>query len=377
AAALVRWPWAALPFAVIGGGAAAQLLGATHVGAIVAVHAILLALGFGTALARARFDPAWHRVRTPADLPMLVLAAAVPVGAAYGLTVGNAPHHVVVAAYEIGIVPAYFFLATVTLAAAGDRRRAGLLFAVGAGAMALVGLMQTGRHGGLYSLVALVPVLAAASTASGSRRRWLLSLAALLALDVVLAGYRAIWVAAVVALAVALVRGSGAVRRTVVSCAVGTALLGATLVLAGPNAVGARAAVAASELTKSAGYRLPESAVGWHVFLGNPLVGGGFGHVEPNRFIPGFGIVDVGPIYHAFYVTLLANAGIVGLALFAWPLVRALRSCVEAREPALPFRALLLGFAAAAVFAAPTDGHWELGALIALPLLAGRRSAPA
>jgi O-antigen ligase len=127
-----------------------------------------------------------------------------------------------------------------------------------------------------------------------------------------------------------------------------------------------------AEVYEPSGYRISEARVGLHAFLASPIVGQGLGQVEPDRFLRDFGVTDVGPVYHVFYVGVLANAGLVGLALLLWPLARA-RGREWARDrQSLGFRALLVGFAAAAVFAGPTDGHWELGLLPALVLLAKR-----
>jgi hypothetical protein len=65
--------------------------------------------------------------------------------------------------------------------------------------------------------------------------------------------------------------------------------------------------------------------------------------------------------------------GIIGLALVLWPVARILtkRAAWRAGE-SLPFAALLVGAVAAAAFAAPTDGHWELGLLTALIPISSR-----
>jgi O-antigen ligase len=126
-------------------------------------------------------------------------------------------------------------------------------------------------------------------------------------------------------------------------------------------------------LASSAGYRLPESGIGWDVFVSRPLFGAGLGQTTPRVYLPGFVVTDVGPVYHAFYVLLLANLGIVGLAVVILPLARlSWQGLAERDSIALPFAALTVGFLAAALVSGPTDGHWELGLLPALTLLSAR-----
>jgi O-antigen ligase len=126
-------------------------------------------------------------------------------------------------------------------------------------------------------------------------------------------------------------------------------------------------------VARSAGYRLPESGIGWDVFVSQPLFGAGLGQTTPGVYLPGFVVADVGPVYHAFYVLLLANLGIVGLAVVILPLARLSWQGLAQRDSiALPFAALTIGFLAAALVSGPTDGHWELGLLPALTLLSAR-----
>ncbi len=111
--------------------------------------------------------------------------------------------------------------------------------------------------------------------------------------------------------------------------------------------------------------------MGMPAFLEEPLAGRGLGQVERQVFLPGFRVTDVGPVYHVFYVMLLANGGLIGLALLAWPLAVAAR---RRGDRTLAYRSLLAGFVVAAAFAGPTDGHWELGLIPALILLSDRFS---
>lgn len=372
--ALVLWPWAALPVTIVGGVVVAQALGLNRVGPVVAVHVVLAALGFLGVVIRRAVNPLWgHRVATRADLPMLAFAAAVLLGALYGLAVGNPEYRVLVAAYELGVIPLYFFLATLTLTSPRHLRSAALLFAAGVIGMVLMDWGAEGRHGGLLAALALPPALAAASEA---RRLWgraaLLGASVLFALDVVLSSYRTVWVAAGVSVVLLALFGGARVRLAAAVAAALALVTALALALAAPDGVDARTELLAETIYQPSGYRLEEARIGWEVLLLNPLVGQGLGQAESDVFVPGFGVVDVGPVYHAFYVTLLANLGLVGLALFAWPLVVALRESAGLRGQPLAFGALLAGWIIAAVFAGPTDGHWELGLLAALALVATR-----
>jgi O-antigen ligase len=374
--ALVAWPWASLPLTILGGTLASQLLGLEEVGAIVTAHVALAAVGVLGVLLRRGLDPSWgRRIATSADRPMFALAALVVVGAAYGLAAGNPDDRVVVAAYQLGVVPAYFFLATLTLSSPRRLQAACVLFAVVAVGMAIAGLAQEGRHGGLFSALALAPALVAAARATSVGVRWLLLAgSALFALDVTLSAYRTIWIAAGVALLLLLVVGKGARLRGTIAV---TLLLGAAVAVAGvladAGAFRARAGLIGAAIEESAGYRAAEAQVGWEIFLENPIVGQGLGRVEPDVYLPSLGRTDVGPVYHLFYLTVATNAGLVALALLVWPIVVALRRVAAARR-SLPiaFGSLLAGFAIAACFAGPTDGHWELGLLTAATLVAVR-----
>lgn len=91
------------------------------------------------------------------------------------------------------------------------------------------------------------------------------------------------------------------------------------------------------------GYRLPETDIGWQAFLRAPVAGHGLGHVVADQPVAGMGTIDVRPTYHAYYITLLANAGLAGTALLAWPLVAALRRRPGDSTVSIAARALLWG----------------------------------
>ena len=111
-----------------------------------------------------------------------------------------------------------------------------------------------------------------------------------------------------------------------------------------------------------------------------PLLGRGIGRVDPDRYVETFGYKDVGPVFHDFYLTVLVNAGLVGLGLvlvllfIASGLKRLFTAIRDGPDAALAtgMRCALAGWAVAAIFAAPTDGHWELGLLPASVLLLDR-----
>ena len=133
----------------------------------------------------------------------------------------------------------------------------------------------------------------------------------------------------------------------------------------------ARSVEMINALSRNPGYRLPEAVVGLHTFAESPFIGHGIGQATRKVYLPTFEVADVGPLYHSFWVTIMANLGIVGLACVLWPIFVALRVGTRVREGApLGFSALMVGWIAGAMFAGPTDGHWELGLLPALTILA-------
>ena len=370
-AALVVWPWAALPAAIAGGAIVVELLELERVTDSVVVHGIFLGAALPAVLIRATLAGGHSgRVRTVADKPMLAFATAVALAGLFGLARGNAPYEVAVAGYQLAVVPLYFFLATFTLTTPARLRRAWLLFAVAASATAIVDFATPGRHGGLLSLLALPAALVAAGELRGGRRALLVAAAALFCLDVALSGHRALWLAGGIATLLLLWRGSGRIRL-----AAGLVLFVAVVVgvVAAFSASGveSRVELAGTRLDASAGYRLPEAELGLDAFLASPILGDGLGQVRHDVYLPDFSVTDVGPVYHVFYVTVLANAGLVGLVLLLWPLLRTLARRTRRHSPlSLAYRALLVGAMAGAAFSGPTDGHWELGLLPALALLA-------
>ncbi|WBB53685.1 O-antigen ligase family protein [Verrucosispora sp. WMMD573] len=370
-AVFLLWPWAVLPVGIVGGAVAGGLVGGGDVRTYVAAHLLVLAVGGIAVLIRYALGFSAGRRRTSADTGMMLVVGLTLAAACYGLAVGNLPTEVVVAAYQIAILPLYFFLATHTLTTHRRLAAAGLLYVGVVAVLAAISMTVPGRHGGLLTLLA-VPMLAwFAGHYRGWRRLAAVLLAGLFAIDVVLASYRGIWLAAGVTLLTMLIFGGRAVRTGLGATATVGLVVAALLAL--QPGVRERAQEIGIGLQQSAGYRASESSVGLDVFADRPVLGAGLGQSTTDVYLADFALTDVGPVYHAFYVTLLANVGLVGLALVLWPVLRGIRAgLADPSGPALPFAALCCGFLGAAVFAAPSDGHWELGLLPALALLTAR-----
>jgi hypothetical protein len=367
------WPWTVLPVGIIGGAVVGAVLSGGDVRGYIAVKVLLLAAG-GAALAVRH----WLRVekrprRTVADVGMLSLIGVTVVAATYGLAVGNQPEEVLVAAYQVATIPVYFFVATYTLTSGRRILAAGILYVALAAVFTAISVSAPGRHGGLITLMAIPALIWVAGRLRGWRRTGVLLLGGFFAVDVLLASYRGIWLAAALTVLIMLARGGRTVRAGLAATAVAAVAVAAVLAL--QPGVRERAGEISKGLTQSAGYRGVESSVGLNVFADQPLVGAGLGQTTPDIYLSGFTFTDVGPVYHAFYVTVLANLGLVGLLLVLWPILRGVRVGLRDRDGiALPFAALSCGFLAAAVFAAPTDGHWELGLLPALTLLSTQQN---
>ncbi len=114
-AVFAAWPWSVLPASIILGSAAAEILGLTSVAEIVALHAGMLGAGMLALAIRALVGCAPERRPTAADVPMTMLAALVALGWLYGMARGNGSHPATIAAYQVGIIPVYYWIATLTL----------------------------------------------------------------------------------------------------------------------------------------------------------------------------------------------------------------------------------------------------------------------
>lgn len=378
---LVAKPWAALPVILLGGAVADRAVATASSGVtgVVAVRAVLIGIACAAiAVRRLRAEDWGPRVRTPADVPAIVLVCLVATLSVWGLAAGHAPHQVVVATYHLLVLPLYFFLATFTLNTPERLWETAKAFLVGSVVFAIaVHIGTTPRQGGLFSSFAIVGLLALA----GSRqtrpveRFGLAVFGAALALDIFLSGYRSVWLASSIAVAMLVVLAPRTRRPLVALAVVLLAVAVATLAL-DSRVVTSRANAALSHAGDSSGYRNSESRFGLAMVASSPLLGNGIGRAEPDRFVETFGYREVGPILHVFYLTVLVNTGFAGLVLVLLFICTALkpRAVAASRDGplasvALGTRCLLVGWCAAAFFAAPTDGHWELGVLPALALI--------
>jgi hypothetical protein len=365
------WPWAVLPVGIIGGTIAAVLLEETSIRSLVAMHVLPLAAG-AVALGVRRFVLGrGENEMAVRSLGMTLLLIVTAVGATYGLAAGNTSKYVLVATYQVAVIPVYYLLAVQTLNTHRRLRNAGILYIGVITPLTVIELGTPGRHGGLLTLIAVPPLIVLAGRANGWPRAGYALLASVLAADVVLASYRGIWVAAGLAIAILAFFGDRAIFRGLFATAgVGAVLMGLLVINRGLEE---RSASIAMQLDRGAGYRVPESVIGFDVFSAHPLVGAGLGQTTPHTYVEGFSVVDVGPVYHAFYVLVLANVGLIGLCAIGGPVLRTVWSGLRDRgQLAVAFAGLTSGYLAAAVVSSPSDGHWELGLLPALTMLACR-----
>ncbi|WP_157180838.1 O-antigen ligase family protein [Actinopolymorpha alba] len=372
----VIWPWLALPVGIVGGEIASSFLFGRDLRVIIGIHGGILLAGSLAMLIRQLFAPGSEgRIKTRVDLGMLLIGLVALLGAGYGIARGNAPYLTLVAGYAVAVIPAYFFVATYSLNTPARLKRAAIAYVVGGTVLAGASLTTPGQHGGLISALAVVPLLAIGRVASPWRRVGLVVLLAILMADTVLASSRTIWVVTGVALVVLLIRGSPTVRLRVILAATAGALiiLGGAAVSSG---LGERTGLIAEKIVSSTGVRETESMVGLRAFVDSPLIGQGLGQTATDIFIPMYRVADVGPIYHAFWLIILANLGLVGLVVLLWPLLASIRVGLTSRDGlALSFAALTCGWLVGAAFAGPNDGHWEFGLLPALTFLAWQLSS--
>lgn len=364
------WPWSVLPIGILGGTFVAALIGRTDVGSVVATHLALLFAGVAALVTRRVLgmdEPV--TIARPCRVALLIVGATLAVGCVYGFAVGNVAWKVVVAAYEVGVIPMYFLATMYTLGTARRRRQAAVLYVVGITVLTVLELATPGRHGGLFSLLALPLLIVSAGRSHGWKQAGMALAAATLCVDVVLASYRGLWVATAVFVVVLAARGGRDVRRglaaTGLACASLAVVLAFTVDLSG--GLESRLAVVREAQGRDAGYRVPEATIGWNVFAAEPLFGAGLGQSTRNMYVPGFKVEDVGPNYHSFYILLLANLGLIGAAAVLWSVTRPVWTAIAGRDSvSLALAALACGFLVAASVSAPTDGHWELGVLAAL-----------
>lgn len=369
------FPATIIPACIVGATIVSVLLGDFTVRAIVLVHLLPLAAGSAALVTRRvlALDQA-QPTATPYRIGMLLILVVTGIGAIYGLAAGNGVELVMVAASQIVVIPVYFFITLHSLSTARRRRQAAIIYVVSISVLSALEFDAPGRHGGLLTLLALPPLIVVAGRARGWRRFALAVLCAGLAADVALAAFRGLWVGGAVTVVLMLVFAWPVViRGLLATCA--AAVVGGALILAAGAGLGLldRFGNLTDAFGRSAGYRAPEAAVGFNVFADRPLFGAGLGQTTPDLYIPGFASVDVGPMYHCFYVLLLANLGLVGLCAVLWPIVGTAWQGLRERDPMpVSFAAMTCGFLVTAIVEGPTDGHWELGLLPALILLTRR-----
>lgn len=367
-------PWTCLPVVLLGGALGQTALGTETVAEVSTVRLVLLLAGCAAlVLRRLGREGFGDRVRTPADLAAAAFAAYVIAAAAFGLARGNDTHEVLVSLFQLAELPLYFFLATFTLNSRERLRRAALLFCAGALLLAGAAYLQSGRQGGILSTFGLVIVLAAGASGrlTGAVRIALVLAGAVFLADVVLSAYRTVWVAGGVSV-VGLALFSASARRTLGAISVVCVLAALSVAVLAPSLAEGRLDSARAQLDETSGYRGAESRVGLEMVADAPLIGQGLGRVESDRFLETLGYVDVGPVFHAFWLTVATNLGLAGLVLLIAVLaIGLLRSPGgSSRNEVMTMRMLLVGWMIGAAFAGPTDGHWELGLLPALALLA-------
>lgn len=380
------WPELALPVLVTSAGLLDAQLGGERVRHLVLVKLALLgAAGLAMLFSTLHRPGRFTRVRTPADLPALLLVCYTAASAAYGrLARGYDLDLVAVAGYHLSQLALYHFVITTSLGRPQAFRRAGAIIVVWSLLWILPSLALPGRGGGTSTTWLIVLLCyGAASRARWTRLAWLAAPFALL--DTVTCGYRTLWVTLTGQLS--WLAGLRLRAHRVAKCAVALLLGGAVLVaLAVSQPELFRAIPAADTLSRFAssltdpGYRLPEAALGLQAFAERPLFGRGVGYQTPVRWVEPMGFMAVGPIHHMYYVSYLANGGVIGLALVGWyflavlfsgPARRMRQRAAEAPWAAVGagLQAALFGAILGAFFAGPSDGHWTWGVLGAGSLL--------
>lgn len=171
--------------------------------------------------------------------------------------------------------------------------------------------------------------------ASGRTRAAACAVSVLGALSVLLFPYAR---AAVVALALsAAVVGVLAARRTARAALVGGALVLA-IAAAAFSSPGLRGRFSASLSGEGSGHRTQLWASGWNAVKASPIAGVGAGRFVPQNFAaPGTSpeVLELKAKAHNQFLTVAAETGWVGLALFLWMLASFVRPLLHARRSAL------------------------------------------
>ena len=382
------WPELSVPAILIGAVVLDFQLGGERVRHLVFVKLSLFACGgIGVAFANMKCRTRFVRVQTPGDAPALCLVLYTAASAAYGYFVGGyALDSVAVAGYHLGQLALYHFLVTTTLCRPAYLRRASTIVVLWSLVWIIPSLLTPGRGGGTASMWLIVLLC----YATASRSWWAPAAWAALPfalLDTLTSGYRTLWISVAAQLGCLATWGFKARLRRLALAAGVVLVLGvftAPLLIAQPSLLASVPAAATlnrfSASFTSGGYRIPEAVVGLEVFRQSPVFGSGVGYRTPPVWIETMGYMPTGPIHHLYYVSYLANEGILGLALVLWYFLAVLFSrearCLRRQASANPWAAFgvglqagLFGAIVAAFFSGPSDGHWTWGVLGAGSLL--------
>ena len=388
------WPELALPVIVTAAGLLDSRFGGERVRHLVFVKLALFGCAaLGLALSGLRRPGRFSRVRTPADLPALLLVIYTAASAGYGyLVAGHDLNLVAVAGYHLSQVALYHFAVTTSLGKPEAYRRAGVLIIAWSLLWIVPSLAMSGRGGGTATTWLIV--LLCYAVAANARWRALVWLALPLALlDTLTSGYRTLWLAVTGQLGwLAGLRGPARRLGAVAAVLLLVGLMGAVLALSRPGLL--QAIPSADTLSRFAtsvtdgGYRVPEAAIGLDSFRGSPVFGRGVGYQTIVRWVETMGYMPVGPIHHVYYISYLSNEGLVGLMIVLWYFAAALLSGPARRlrqqaadhpwaAAGVALQAALFGAVLGAFFAGPSDGHWTwgvFGAASLLPAMWGERT---
>ncbi|UCC68551.1 MAG: hypothetical protein JSV79_01035, partial [Armatimonadota bacterium] len=192
---VVIWPELTLPVIVIGAGLLDLQFGGERVRHLVFVKLALFACaGIGLACSSLSQRRRFVRVRTPADLPALLLVCYTAASAAYSYAVaGRDLDSVAVTGYHLAQLALYHFAVTTTLCRPEAFRRSGIIVITWSLAWILPSLLMTGRGGGTATTWLIILLC----YATVSRGQWLPLVWAALPfalLDTLTSGYRTLWV---------------------------------------------------------------------------------------------------------------------------------------------------------------------------------------
>jgi len=383
------WPELALPIILLSSPLLDNYFGGERVRHLVFIKLVFFACAaLGVFAARLRGSQKFSRVRTPADLPALALVGYTALSAGYSyFLAGYDLDRVAVAGYHLSQLALYHFLVTITLSRFADFRRAGLMVLIWSALWIIPNLFTPGRHGAEATTWLLILLCYTLVKGKGKWELLIWILLPLALLSTLTSGYRTLWVCVAGQIAWLLVLGLTAKFRrlaVVAGTLLGVGVFSLWVILISPEIISPiPAAVTLQRFEQGlleGGYRTPEALAGLEAFSTSPILGRGIGYQTPIRYIDTMGYMPVGPIYHVYYVSYLANEGLLGLALVFWYFGAALLSAPARRLWRLatrnPWAALGLGLQAALVgtifgafFSGPNDGYWTWGILGGAALL--------